>query len=97
MNVTTSIVTPAGNQVDPKIDAASALKRAAQIFRDGEARDLYGALCLSGAGAGIRFHCFAALRMEALGTPEAGDLTGFTKGFTLEQLASLCDAAAGVR
>lgn len=97
MNVATSLVTPAGNAVDPKIDAAAALKRAAQIFRAGDARDLYGALCGSGAAAGVRFHAFAALRFSALGSPEAGDLSGYTKGFTLEQLASLCDAAAGVQ
>lgn len=96
LQIATSLHTPAGNKVDPSLNVAGALRKAAQLLRQGSARELYGALCLSGASAGVRFHALGALRFVALGTREGGNLTGHIKGMSGAQLAELCARAAEV-
>lgn len=96
LQIATSLHTPAGTKVDPKIDVAAALRKAAGMLRLSDARELYGALCLTGASAGVRFHALGALRFVALGSREGGNLTGFVKGMSGAQLAELCERAAEV-
>lgn len=102
MNAT--MTTPAGNEVNPTIDPTQALRKAAEILRAPElpsfnngAEALYSALCASGARAGVRFHALAALRLEVLGSPEAGDLSGAINDLMPYEVAELLDRAAGVR
>jgi hypothetical protein len=100
-------MTPAGNAVDPKIDAATALRRAAEILRNyRECSEILGtpeappsdllhaALCETGTGAVVRFHALCMIRRAALGSPEAGDLTGFIQDMDAAELADLCERAA---
>lgn len=99
--ITSQLVTPAGNSVNSKIDPVTALKRAAEILREPElpsfnngSEALYSALCASGASAGVRFHALAALRLEALGSPEAGDLSRIVNGMMPYEVAELLERAA---
>lgn len=55
----------------------------------------YALVCASGATAGVRWHAFAHLRAAALGSLQAGDLSGWEKAATHEaRLTALQQAAA---
>jgi hypothetical protein len=94
----TEVMTPAGVSVLPKMTVREALNATAAQLRKhtGPMGPLLTAMQLTGAPAGVRFHALAALRTVVLGSPDAGDLSGKIANLSREEVAALCEKAAGL-